>query len=92
MTEAKQIRQINSEIMHSLNKIVKALGLVIVIVGILMLISKLLINPLPDWRAVLVSTVAALVGMIPEGLVLLTSVAFVVGVIKLSAHNVLVQK
>lgn len=90
---AKQkIRQINSEMMQALNKVVKTLGLAIVIIGILMLVSKLIIRPLNDWRAVLISTVAALVGMIPEGLVLLTSVAFVVGVIRLSAHNVLVQK
>lgn len=90
--EAKKIRQINSEMMQALNKVVKTLGLAIVIIGILMLVSKLIIRPLNDWRAVLISTVAALVGMIPEGLVLLTSVAFVVGVIRLSAHNVLVQK
>ncbi|HHT24238.1 MAG TPA: HAD-IC family P-type ATPase [Clostridiaceae bacterium] len=90
--EAKKIRQINSEMMQALNKVVKTLGIAIIIVGILMLVSKLIINPLDDWQAVLISTVAALVGMVPEGLVLLTSVAFVVGVIRLSAHNVLVQK
>ncbi|HHU53800.1 MAG TPA: HAD-IC family P-type ATPase [Clostridiaceae bacterium] len=90
--EAKKIRQMNSEMMQALNKVVKTLGIAIIIVGILMLVSKLVIHPLEDWRAVLISTVAALVGMVPEGLVLLTSVAFVVGVIRLSAHNVLVQK
>lgn len=90
--EAKKIRQMNSEMMQALNKVVKTLGIAIIIIGILMLISKLVIQPLADWRAVLISTVAALVGMVPEGLVLLTSVAFVVGVIRLSAHNVLVQK
>lgn len=90
--EAKQIRQMKSEIMQSLNKIIKTLSFAIVVVGISMLVSKLLINPVDDWRTVVVSTVAALVGMIPEGLVLLTSVAFVVGVIRLSKNNVLVQE
>ncbi|NLJ71056.1 MAG: HAD-IC family P-type ATPase [Clostridiaceae bacterium] len=90
--EAKKIRQMNSEMMQALNKVVKTLGIAIIIIGILMLVSKLIIHPLDDWRGVLISTVAALVGMVPEGLVLLTSVAFVVGVIRLSAHNVLVQK
>ena len=44
------------------------------------------------WQQSIISTVAGLVGMVPEGLVLLTSVAFAVGVVRLAEQRCLVQE
>lgn len=89
---AKAIRASRSEIMRSLNHIVKRLSVAILFVGTALLVSKLLRNGGEDIRSVLVSTVGALIGMIPEGLVLLTSVAFALSVVKLSGSKILVHE
>jgi cation-transporting ATPase E len=48
--------------------------------------------PLESWRLAALDTVASVVGMIPEGLVLLTSLAFGVAVVQLARQKVLVQE
>lgn len=90
-SEAKYIKKINSEIMNSLNKIIKFVSFVIFPVGILLFLQQLSIDGNTIQNAV-ISTVAALVGMIPEGLVLLTSTVLAVSVIRLGKYNVLVQE
>ena len=45
-----------------------------------------------EWQDAAVASVAAVIAMIPLGLVLMTSIAFAVGAVKLGAHNVLVQE
>ncbi len=88
-SDTKYIKPVSSEIMRSLNKIVSVVSFLLVPVGILLFSKQLYIgNSLKD--AVL-ATVAALVGMIPEGLVLLTSTVLAVSVIRLSKSKVLVQ-
>ena len=87
---AKYLKKPNSEIMTSINKIIKVLGLSIIPVGIALFYKQFVISAQPFSQAV-VSTVAALIGMIPEGLVLLTSVVLAVSVIRLSRYNALVQ-
>lgn len=89
--DAKYLKKPNSEIMRSLNMIVKIIGFGIVPVGIV-LFSKQYFILHDTLQASVVSTVAALIGMIPEGLVLLTSVVFAVSVIRLSRHKTLVQE
>ena len=83
-------RAAKSEMMRSLDKLIKFMGIMLIPVGILLfchqffrLSSGLLISA--------ESTVAALVGMIPEGLYLLTSIALAVSAIKLTQQRVLVQ-
>jgi len=76
--------------MRSLNKIVKTISFLIVPVGILLFSKQLFLEGNTLEHAV-VSTVAALIGMIPEGLVLLTSTVLAVSVIRLSREKVLVQ-
>lgn len=89
--EAKYIKKVKSEIMTSLNKILKIAGIIIVPIGSILLYRQMQVvnNTLTD---AVVNTVGALIGMIPEGLVLLTSTVFAVSVLKLSKHNVLVQE
>ncbi|WP_286167166.1 cation-translocating P-type ATPase [Clostridium sp. D33t1_170424_F3] len=87
---AKYMKKPNSEIMTSINKIIKILGFAIIPVGVALFYKQYALTAQPFDQAV-VSTVAALIGMIPEGLVLLTSVVLAVSVIRLSRHNALVQ-
>lgn len=87
---AKYMKKPNSEIMTSINKIIKILGFAIIPVGVALFYKQYVLTAQPFDQAV-VSTVAALIGMIPEGLVLLTSVVLAVSVIRLSRYNALVQ-
>ncbi len=89
--EARKIKKHTSQIKKSLALIIRYMSVVLLVIGVSLLVSKLWLRPTGDWRAVLVSTTAALVGMIPEGLVLLTSVAFAVGVYHLAKKQTLVN-
>lgn len=89
-SEAKYEKSVNSVVMESFTKMLKILSIMIIPIGIIMLFSQYRVtNNLPES---IFTTVASLVGMIPEGLVLLTSSVMAVGVIKLYRVNVLVQQ
>lgn len=87
---AKYVKKVNSEIMGTLNKIIKIISFVIIPLGALLFWRQYSVEP--NLTEAVVSTVAALVGMIPEGLILLTSTVLAVSVIRLSRHKVLVQE
>ncbi len=87
--EAKYIKTCESEIMNTINKIVHFIAIIIVPLGIIFFLSQY--NLEHDFTNSIIHTVAALVVMIPDGLVLLISVVFCVGVIRLSKYSVLVQ-
>ena len=88
--EAKYIKKVNSEIMKTLNKIIKVMSIIIVPVGIILFLRQYNLDK--NITDAIISTVAALVGMIPEGLILLTSTVLAVSVIRLSRKKVLVQE
>ena len=88
--EAKYKKEVNSMIMGSFTKMLKILSIAIVPIGIIMMISQYSVTKdIPDS---IFTTVASLIGMIPEGLILLTSSVMAVGVIKLYRVKVLVQE
>ncbi|MBE6732362.1 MAG: HAD family hydrolase [Ruminococcaceae bacterium] len=89
--DAKYVKKPNSEIMDSLNAIVKTIACALIPVGVLLFCKQYFITG-DTWQESIISTVAALIGMIPEGLVLLTSIVFAVSVIRLSQKNTLVQE
>ncbi len=89
--QAKEHKVVNSEIMRSVNGIVKYVSIALFPVGILLFSSQFYLQGV-DWRSGVLSTTSALVGMIPEGLILLTSTVLAVAVIRLSRHKVLVQQ
>ena len=89
--DAKYVKKLNSVLMNSLNKIIKYLSLTIVPVGILLFINQYYFVKSPFNLAVL-NTTAALIGMIPDGLILLTSTVLAASVLRLSKYNVLVQE
>ena len=89
--DAKQMKkEVNSEIMRSLNKIVKYVSIALVPIGILLLLRQFSIDGNTYQNAV-TSVVAALIAMIPEGLILLVSTVLAISVLRLSKYNVLVQ-
>lgn len=89
--DAKYVKKVNSEIMTSLNKIIKFLTFAIIPIGIALFIVQLNVENL-SFQSAVTKTVAAIIGMIPEGLVLLTSTVLAVSVVRLSKSKVLVQE
>lgn len=89
--EAKQRKAINSEIMSSLNAIIKFVSIAMFPIGAILFAITYFSHGVA-WDSAILSTVSALVGMIPEGLILLTSTVLAVAVIRLAKHQVLVQQ
>ena len=83
-------RASKSEMMRSLDKLIKVVGIALIPVGLILFHQEYMVLKLP-LRDSVEGTVAALVGMIPEGLYLLTSIAMAASALKLSRENVLVQ-
>jgi len=88
--EAQKFTLVDSELRTGINNILKYMTLLMVPAGILQVVTQL--NRSGGVRSGISRTVAGLVPMVPEGLVLLTSVAFAVGVIRLGQKNCLVQE
>ena len=89
--EARKIHQPKSELMSDLRRLVRILTLILLPTGILLFLKQVLYRHVPLERAV-PQAVASMIGMIPEGLILLTSIALMVGVIRLGKKGVLVQE
>ena len=88
--EAKYKKNAHSVVMDSFTKMLKVLSIMIIPIGLIMLFNQY--NITKDMTESIFATVASLIGMIPEGLILLTSSVMAVGVIKLYRVNVLVQQ
>jgi cation-transporting ATPase E len=89
-TQARRFTLARSELVEGINQFLRYVTWAIVPVAILTTVSQLHANDSVDQA--LSATVAALVGMVPQGLVLLTSIAFAVAAVGLSRHRVLVQQ
>ena len=90
-TEAKQFKRASSELVASTNKLLKWISWLMLIVAPLLIWGQLRL-PEQTWQTAVVHAAAALVGMIPEGLVLLTSTAFMLAAVKLARQKVLIQQ
>lgn len=89
VVEAKRAKTKKSQLMRMLNAIIRALTFVIIPVGALLYYMEIRTGSAPS-RALLGAT-AAMTGMIPQGLVLLTGLTLVVGAVSLSRRKALVQ-
>ncbi len=89
--EAKYNKKVNSVIMGSFESILKVLSVVIVPVGIVLMYNQMGVTN-GNFTSSIFNTVGALIGMIPDGLLLLTSSVMAVSVIRLARVNVLVQQ
>ncbi len=89
MAEAKKFKKPKSELMRSINWIIRIVTIAIFPLGILMFFNNRANTD--SLNEAVTGTVASVVGMIPEGLVMLTSIALAVGVVKLAKKRTLVQ-
>jgi cation-transporting ATPase E len=88
--EARRFALTRSELIDGLNRILRYVTWAIFPVAVLLLVSQY--NANDDWRDAVTATVAGVVGMVPQGLILLTSIAFGVAAVTLAARKVLVQE
>lgn len=89
--EAKRVKRAESEIMRTLKRIISIISVILVPLGILLYMNQISL-PGATVKSAVVGTVAGLISMIPEGLMLLTSSVLAVAVIRLSRKQVLVQQ
>ncbi|MCA0297044.1 MAG: HAD-IC family P-type ATPase [Actinobacteria bacterium] len=88
--EASKFSLVKSELQTGINKILRLITWLLVPVGLATVWVQW--NQTGTWQEKVLATGGALVPMVPEGLVLLTSLAFAVGVVRLGQRNVLVQE
>ncbi|USS84550.1 HAD-IC family P-type ATPase [Fructilactobacillus myrtifloralis] len=85
----KPTQQNNSQLLRLINRIIKILTIIIVPLGSILLVSRFLHGV--GYSEAILGTVAAMMGMIPEGLVLLSSVTLAVSAYHLARQHVLVR-
>ncbi|KGH34437.1 HAD-IC family P-type ATPase [Lactococcus cremoris] len=95
--EASVLKKAKSKIQQQIDKILKIIVIGIIPISILVLLNQFVFSSLdlsviPQRKTAIIGTAATITSLIPEGLVLLTSVALALGVIKLSRMNVLTQE
>ncbi|AKV55344.1 cation-transporting ATPase [Bifidobacterium actinocoloniiforme DSM 22766] len=97
--QAKVYKKTHSDLNEGINTILKAMTVVVVPLCILLVWTQMrTVGGFQEamttgaWRGAVVSAVAGVVGMIPEGLVLLTSLNFALAAIRLARQNTLVQE
>jgi cation-transporting P-type ATPase E len=89
--EASKFTLVKSELRSGINKILQFITYLLVPAGLLIIYTQLFTTRV-GWRESLLRMVGALVPMVPEGLVLMTSLAFAVGVVRLGRRQCLVQE
>ena len=90
-TQAKTMKsKEQSEMIRHINLIVKVVGIVIIPIGAVLFLQSFYVNG-DTLRKSVTSTVAAVLGMIPEGLYLLTTVALAISTMKLATKKVLLH-
>src|SRR5262249_34056966 len=90
--DASRFTKVKSELNDGINKILKVISILIGPTMILLVMAQVRNVSGDDWREVVQKSVAGGVAMVPEGLVLLTSMAYALGVLRLGKKNVLTQE
>ncbi|MGK2937100.1 MAG: HAD-IC family P-type ATPase, partial [Solirubrobacteraceae bacterium] len=97
--EAKQFSLVNSELRSSIARVIRWISWLLIPLGAIVVNGQMqavggwaFAIESGRWREAAVATVAALVGMVPQGLVFMTSVALTVGAVRLGRRGVLVQE
>ncbi|CAB4615413.1 unannotated protein [freshwater metagenome] len=89
-SEARRFSLVKSELRTGINRIITIVGWMMIPIAILLVTSQLATHD--GFVAAVQGSVAGLVAMVPEGLVLLTSIAFAVGATRLASKKVLTQE
>ena len=90
MKESKKIKETKSEMISAIDNIVKFAGIIIIPIGILLFIGSYGVNDC-SYEESVNSMVSALLGMIPEGLYLLTTVALALSSMRLAQNKILLH-
>lgn len=90
-SQAKKYKKPKSDLLFSLTWLIRVMAILIIPIGILIFYIMFFVNDL-DYVYSIRKTAGAMIGMIPSGLFLMTSIALAVGVIRLAQRNVLVQE
>ncbi len=90
--EARRFTVTRSELVAGTNRLLRWISVLLVVVGPILLWSQFRSKDNEGWQDAVTGTVAALVGMVPEGLVLLTSLAFMLATVSLARRQTLVQE
>jgi cation-transporting ATPase E len=88
--DARRFTLTSSELRSGIDRILRYVTWAIVPTAVLLFVSQ--IRAHDSWRGAMAGAVAGTVAMVPEGLVLLTSLAFAVAVVRLARRRVLVQE
>lgn len=88
---AKKRKKIHSQILDDVEKIVRIMSFVIIPSGILLFLSQMFLSEI-NWKSNLILTVASMIGMIPNGLILLITAAFSLGVYRIFKKGALAQE
>ena len=91
ISEASKTKDDSSYLMHCINTILKVVTFLIIPIGILLFITQYFYSGQTYIESIL-GAVAGIIGMIPDGLVLLTSISLTVGVIKMAKDKVIIQR
>jgi cation-transporting P-type ATPase E len=91
-SEGRRFTITHSELVAGTNRILRWIAVGLVVVGPLVLWSQFRTADNETWQDAVTGTVAAMVGMVPEGLVLLTTLAFLIATVQLARRNTLVQE
>ncbi len=90
--EVKAYSRAESELQNGINRLLGWISKIIVLVAPLLLWAQFRSDDTDTWQEPVVASAAAIVGMIPDGLVLLTSLSFLVAAVTLARRQVLVQE
>ena len=90
--EAKQFTRANSEIQDGVNRLLTWMLWSFLVLAPLQVWTQLRVHENQDWREATARSVAGLVGIVPEGLVVLTTITFLTAAVALSRQQVLIQQ
>ena len=90
INEVRQEKRVHSELLDSMRKVTRFTSFLIIPLGVLLFVEAMFLRHSGTYDAV-VSSAAALLGMLPKGLVLLISISLATGVIRLAKMKILVQ-
>lgn len=89
--EASKVDEETSYLKANINRILKVVTILILPVGVSLFITQFVYSD-QSYQESILSSVAGVIGMVPDGLVLLTSISLTVGVIKMAQKKVIIQK
>jgi cation-transporting ATPase E len=90
--QARRFALIRSELREVTNRVLRLVTWILVPTAVLLAATQFTLGGHQSWQEALRGSIAGVVGMVPEGFVLLTSMAFAIGVLRLARCRVLVQE